>query len=126
MNLRYALLPLAVLLMIGSPSLSNAQQRMRMTPSQRAAQLKDSLALTDDQVGKIVVIFQESDSLRQNAVAAAGDDRDARMAAMRKVMTDTDTKVESVLTDSQKTKYEAMKAQRMQRGQGYQRRPQGN
>ena len=118
-----AFLSLAVLLLAGSVSLSPAQQRMRMTPEQRAARLKDSLALSDDQVGKIVTIFKESDTKREDALAAAGDDRDARMSAMRTIMDETDTKIESVLTDSQKAKYEDMKKQRMQ---GFQRRSQNN
>jgi periplasmic protein CpxP/Spy len=122
MKLPFALLSF-VLLFAVALSASDAQQRMRMTPEQRAARLKDSLALSDDQVGKIVTIFQESDSLRQQAVASAGDDRDARMAAVRKVMDDSDSKIESLLTDNQKTKYEEMKKQRMQ---GFQRRPQSN
>ena len=48
------------------------------------------------------------------------------MAAMRSVMDSTDTKIESILTDSQKAKYEDMKKRRIERGQGYQRRPQTN
>jgi Spy/CpxP family protein refolding chaperone len=126
MKLPVAVLSLVVLFLAVSLSLSDAQQRMRMTPEQRAARLKDSLALSDDQVGKLVPIFQDSDKLREDAFASAGDDRDARMAAMRKIMDETDTKIESVLTDTQKTKYEDMKKQRMQGGQGYQRRPQTN
>ena len=106
--MKLPLLSIAVLLLAGSLSLSHAQQGMRATPEQRVARLKDSLALSEE------------------AFAAAGDDRDARMAAMRSVMDSTDTKIESILTDSQKAKYEDMKKQRMQRGQGYPRRPQTN
>jgi protein CpxP len=123
MKLPVAFFSLAVLLLAGSLSLSHAQQRMRMTPEQRADRLKDSLALSDDQVGKVLAIFKESDTKREDAFAAAGDDRDARMSAMRKIMDETDTKIESVLTDSQKAKYEAIKKQRMQ---GFQRRSQNN
>ncbi len=120
MKVHVTLLTLAVLLLAGLVSVSQAQQRMRMTAEQRAARLKDSLALSDDQVGKIVAIFQESDKQRQEAMAAAGDDRDARMAAMRKVMDDADSRIESVLTDSQKAKYEEMKKERVP---NFQRRP---
>jgi protein CpxP len=126
MKLPVAVLSLFVLFLAMSLSPSDAQQRMRMTPEQRVARLKDSLALSDDQVGKLLPIFKESDKLREEAFASAGDDRDARMAAMRKITDDTDTKIESVLTDSQKMKYEEMKKLRMQGGPGYQRRPQSN
>lgn len=126
MKVSVAVMSLTVLCLAGSLSLSPAQQRMRQTPEQRAARLKDSLALSEDQVGKIVTIYQQSDKEREDAMASAGDDRDARMAAMRTVMDNTDTKIESILTDTQKAKYEDMKKQRMERGQGYQRRPQTN
>jgi Spy/CpxP family protein refolding chaperone len=126
MKLPVALLSIALLLLACSLSLSHAQQGMRMTPEQRAARLKDSLALSEDQVAKLVPIYTESDKKREAAFATAGDDRDARMAAMRSVMDSTDSKIESLLTDSQKAKYGDMKKQRMQRGQGYPRRPQTN
>ncbi|HEX7571582.1 MAG TPA: hypothetical protein VF514_00710 [Bacteroidota bacterium] len=124
--MKLPVLSIAVLLLAGSLSLSHAQQGMRATPEQRVARLKDSLALSEAQVAKLLPIYQESDKKREAAFAAAGDDRDARMAAMRVVMDSTDTKIESILTDSQKAKYEDMKKQRMQRGQGYPRRPQTN
>jgi CHASE1-domain containing sensor protein len=114
MKIPVSLLTLAVVLLAGSLSVSQAQQRMRMTAEQRAARLKDSLALNDDQVGKIVTIFQESDKQRQDAFASAGDDRDARMAAMRKVMDAADARIDSILTGTQKAKYEEMKKQRAQ------------
>jgi Spy/CpxP family protein refolding chaperone len=124
--MKLPVLSIAVLLLAGSLSLSHAQQGMRATPEQRVARLKDSLALSEAQVAQLLPVYQESDKKREAAFAAAGDDRDARMAAMRSVMDSTDTKIESVLTDSQKAKYEDMKKQRMQRGQGYPRRPQTN
>jgi periplasmic protein CpxP/Spy len=124
--MKLPVLSIAVILLAGSLSLSHAQQGMRTTPEQRVARLKDSLALSEAQVAKLLPIYQESDKKREAAFAAAGDDRDARMAAMRVVMDSTDTKIESILTDSQKAKYEDMKKQRMQRGQGYPRRPQTN
>ena len=120
MKVHVSLLALAVVLFAGVVSVSQAQQRMRMTAEQRAARLKDSLSLSDDQVGKIITIFQDSDRLRQDAFASAGDDRDARMAAMRKLMDEADARIDSVLTDTQKAKYEAMKKER---GQNFQRRP---
>jgi protein CpxP len=120
MKLPVPLFFLFVLLLACSAAPSLAQPRMRMTPEQRAARLKDSLALSDEQVGKIIAIYQQSDKDREEAMSTAGDDRDARMAAMRKIMDETDTKIESLLTDTQKAKYEDMKKQRMQ---GFQRRP---
>ncbi len=124
--MKLPLLSMAVLLLAGSLSLSHAQQGMRATPEQRVARLKDSLALSEAQAAKLLPIYQESDKKREAAFAAAGDDRDARMAAMRVVMDSTDSKIESLLNDIQKAKYEDMKKQRIQRVQGYPRRPQTN
>ncbi|HUI08982.1 MAG TPA: hypothetical protein VL221_01580 [Bacteroidota bacterium] len=109
----------AFLLVLGSLSLADAQMRMRLTPEQRVARLKDSLALSDEQVSKIVTIFAESDKKREEAMSSAGDDRDARMQAMRSVMESTDARIDSVLTDTQKAKYDELKKQR---AQGFQRR----
>ncbi len=125
MRLPVSLMSFAIFLLL-SLSLAGAQQRMRMTPEQRAARLKDSLALSDEQVGKVVTIFQDADKRREEAFSSAGDDRDARMAAMRNVTDVTDGKIDSVLTDAQKTKYDDMKKQRMQGGQGYRKKGDGN
>ena len=50
-------------------------------------------------------------------------DRDAMRSAMRDVMDKTDKDIEALLTAKQKTKYEAMKAERMQRWQNRQQQP---
>ena len=122
MKFPVAMLTLALLLLGVSLNLTDAQGRMRMTPGERAARLKDSLALSDEQVAKLLPIFSESDRLRADAFSSAGDDRDARMAAMRKIGDETDARIDSILTLTQKAKYEEMKKNRMQ---GFQRRSGG-
>ncbi|HXX64503.1 MAG TPA: hypothetical protein VEO56_11980 [Bacteroidota bacterium] len=112
---------LMMLLGVGSAQ----AQRMQMTAEQRAQRLKDTLALSDDQYGKVVTIFQDMDKKRQELFSAAGDDRDARMQAMRSLSDSTDTKIEALLNADQKTKYEDLKKQRMERMQNFRRRPQG-
>ncbi|HTY59001.1 MAG TPA: hypothetical protein VMF59_09290 [Bacteroidota bacterium] len=123
MKFSVAVLTLALLVLGVSLNLADAQGRMRMTAEQRAARLKDSLALSDEQVAKLLPIFQESDRLRADAFSSAGDDRDARMAAMRKIGDETDARIDSILTGTQKAKYDEMKKNRMQ---GFQRRSGGN
>ena len=59
--MKLTVLSIAVLLLAGSLSLSHAQQGMRMTPEQRVARLKDSIALSDAQAAKLLPVFQESD-----------------------------------------------------------------
>jgi len=100
-------------------------QRMQMTAEQRAQRLKDTLALSDDQYGKVLTIYQDMDKKRQELFSSAGDDRDARMQAMRSLSDSTDTKIEALLTADQKTKYEDLKKQRMERMQNFRRRSPG-
>jgi hypothetical protein len=113
---------LVVCAIVSGLSFSTFAQGMRMTPEQRTQRLKDSLALNEAQVGKVLEIHKDLEKKRQDLFSSASDDRQARMQAMRTLMDSTDAKVERLLTPSQKTKYEEMKKQRQQRGP----RPGGN
>jgi len=105
---RYFLLFFAVALMMGiAASNASAQGTMRATPEERAKMLKDSLGLNDKQTGKVVIIFKSMSEKRQ-AVMDSLDDRDARREAMMKLMSQTDEKIEALLTADQKVKYEVM------------------
>src|ERR1017187_1970551 len=59
-----------------------------MTPEQRAdkktEELKAKLNLTADQLPKVKEIVLKHENSRQKAIQAAGDDKDARHAAMQK------------------------------------------
>ena len=110
-------------LVLASVSSALAQRR-QFSPEERAKRLKDSLALNDDQVAKVVKIYQDVDQQRKDLFSAGSDDRQARMQAMRSLMDTTDVKIEALLTDTQKTKYEDMKKQRQERGM--RRRPPNN
>ncbi len=112
----------ALFLIVASVSMASAQ-RMQMSAEARAKMLKDSLALNDDQLAKVTKIYQDADKKRQDMFSSGSDDRQARMQAMRSLMDTTDVKIEGLLTDTQKTKYEEMKKQRMERMQGMRRRP---
>jgi periplasmic protein CpxP/Spy len=96
-------------------------QRMRMSPQERVAALKDSLGLSDDQTAKITSIFEDMGKQRQ-AIFDSTDDRDARRQAMMSLSAKADTLIESVLTDQQKAKYEAMEKERQERMQQYRNR----
>lgn len=98
-------------------------QRMQLTPEQRAQRLKDTLALNEDQYGKVLAIYQQMDKQRQELFSSGSDDRQARMQAMRSLADSTDAKIEVLLTPDQKTKYEDIKKQRMERGQNFRKRP---
>lgn len=97
-------------------SSSALAQRMQFSPEQRAKALKDSLALNDEQLAKVIKIYQETDQKRKEMFSSGSEDRQARMQAMRSLMDTTDVKIEGLLTDTQKSKYEDMKKQRQERG----------
>jgi uncharacterized protein HemX len=99
------------------------QQRMRMTPEQQAAQLKDSLGLDTTQVAKIAVIFKEQqDKMTELRNANQGGDMQAMRDAMTEMRKKTDDKIKTVLTDAQKAKYDIMIKNRPVGGM----RPRGN
>jgi len=123
MKYRVLVLFAAGFLVLASVSSALAQRR-QFSPEERAKRLKDSLALNDDQVAKVVKIYQDVDQQRKDLFSAGSDDRQARMQAMRSLMDTTDVKIEALLTDTQKTKYEDMKKQRQERGM--RRRPPNN
>ena len=82
------------------------------SPADRAAQLKTSLALTDDQTAKVVAIYtaqaKSMDSLRN----AGGD-----FSAMRPMMTASNAKIKAILTPEQAATFDKQQAARMQRMQ---------
>lgn len=105
---------------------ASAQRGPMMTPEQRTKMLTDSLSLDKGQQAKVLKIYQESDKKRQEIFNANSGDRDAMRSAMREVMDKSDKDIETLLTAKQKTKFEDMKAQRMQRWQNRQGPPRGN
>ncbi|NWJ50941.1 MAG: hypothetical protein HXX14_08750 [Bacteroidetes bacterium] len=110
---KLAITLVALFLLVGS--VVNAQQRVQRTPEERAKMqteaMQKGLALTDDQVKKVLdinlVAARKMDSIR---TAAAGD-RDAMMAAMKPLNDLRDAKLKTVLTKEQAEKYEANKAE---------------
>ena len=114
MKFRVLVLFAAGFLMLASSSA--LAQRMQLSPEQRAKALKDSLTLSDEQLAKVVKIYQDADQKRKDAFSSGSDDRQARMQAMRSIMDTTDVKIEALLSDTQKSKYDDMKKQRQERG----------
>ncbi len=104
-------------------ALQASAQRQMPTPEERTKLLTDSLSLNKDQSAKTLKIYQESDQKRQEIFKSNSEDQGARREAMRDLMGKTDQKIEALLTATQKTKYDAMKVQRMQRWQNRQQPP---
>jgi len=117
------LLTAILTLVIVGGSNAQQQQRMRMTPEQQAAQLKDSLGLDTAQVAKIVVIYKEQqDKMTEMRNANQGGDMQAMRDAITEMRKKTDDKIKTVLTDAQKAKYDIMIKNRPVGGM----RPRGN
>lgn len=96
----------------------NAQGRMSM--EDRVKELKHVLALSDSQSVMVDSIYANAGEKMKN-VDASGQDR---RTAMRQIMDDVNTQVESILTPEQKDKYEKYIAERRDRMRN--RPPNGN
>ena len=122
MKHKTALIIIAGLILCMAAVQASAQRPPMPTPEERTKQLTDSLSLNKDQQAKVLKIYQEADQKRQE-IFNAEEDREAMRSAMRGVMEKTDKSIEALLTETQKPKYEEMKAQRMQRWQNRQQPP---
>jgi len=85
--------------------------QVKMTPDQRAekraADLKTRLGLTDDQTAKVKQIYLNNETSRNAAMKAAGQDKDARIAAAKNSREQLDNDLAKVLTADQNAKYKA-------------------
>jgi len=92
-------------------------QHRQMDPEQQVKRLSKRLNLTPDQQSKLLPILtdqkQQFESIRNDS-SLAQKDRYQKMHAVRE---DTDTKIEALLTDSQKQTYAQMKAEMRERQQ---------
>jgi Spy/CpxP family protein refolding chaperone len=71
----------------------------RMSPQDRAKNLKEKLSLTDDQTAKVEKLFTDAQEKMKNL-----SDR----SEFRKVMDETNSQVVKLLNDKQKTEYQKM------------------
>ena len=78
---------------------------MRMTSDQRVANLDKAVTLTDDQKVKVKAIYDADQKKMQDLMAAQDPDMRTKMMAMRQ---DEHTQIRTLLTDDQKTKFDAM------------------
>jgi Spy/CpxP family protein refolding chaperone len=90
------------------------QQHRNFDPSQFAAHLGKKLSLSSDQVAQITPILTARQQQMQTLRADASLTEQDRHTKRRAIMQDTNSKIEAVLTDSQKQQFEQMLAQRRQ------------
>jgi len=115
LRLLAVVLTVAVLMSITTAS-AQPPQRQRMSVDDRVKMLSDSLALTKVQADTIRMIYVQADSDRAKLFEKSGGDRSAMREAMQTLMAGVDKKIEALLTDEQKPKYDKIKSQR--RGMG--------
>ncbi len=91
--------------------------RRQMDPEQQVKMLTKRLNLTSDQQAKLLPILtdqkQQFESIRNDSSLAQKD----RFQKMHAVREDSDTKIQALLTDSQKQAYTQMKAEMRERMQ---------
>jgi hypothetical protein len=86
-------------------------------PQQQVARLSRKLQLTPAQAAKIEPILQSRQQQMQQLRADTSMTPNDRHAKMRSIMQDSNTQLQSVLTDSQKQQYQQMMQQMMQHRQ---------
>ncbi len=98
----------------------NAQGRYSV--KDRVDQLKQRLTLTDEQAAKVDSILTASMDKEKNLDVTGKNRRDA----MRKIMTDANAQIDSLLTDPQKAEFKKMLEERRNRMQNRQPRDGNN
>ena len=107
-------LMLTALIMVCSVSMAQGPRGDRnMDPKKRAEQMTEQMvkdySLTDAQKEKVQAMNLD---MSQKMSEITGDDRDARRTQMEKIRTDYNTKLKTVLTDDQYTKFEKAEKER--------------
>ena len=89
----------------------NAQGRFSI--KDRVDQMKQRLSLTDEQTAKVDSILTAQMEQARSLDVTGPERRDA----MRKIMADSNAKIDSILTDSQKVEFQKMLEERRNRMQ---------
>jgi hypothetical protein len=92
----------------------DSDQRRRMTPQQRAAELKEQLDLTDEQTKMIENIYTESQQIMRETREKFEGDRQQMRHVMLENREKTNKLVEEVLFEDQKEKYQEILQERME------------
>ena len=99
------------------------ERHRNFDPNEFAAHLGKRLSLSSDQVAQITPILTARQQQMQTVRADASLSEQDRHAKSHAIMQDTNSKIEAVLTDSQKQQFEQMLAQRRAR---HNRQPQSS
>jgi Spy/CpxP family protein refolding chaperone len=89
---------------------------MRMTPDQQVTAIDKAVTLTDDQKPKVLAIVQESQKKMMD-LRNSGEDMQTLRPKMMEIRTAQNNQIKALLTDDQKTKFDAYVAS-MPQGRG--------
>ena len=88
---------------------------MRMTPDERVAAIDKAVGLTDEQKPKVKAII-EADMKKMMDLRNSGGDMETLRPKMMEIRTQENADIKALLTDDQKTKYDAYVASMPRRG----------
>jgi Spy/CpxP family protein refolding chaperone len=94
---------------------NNAQSRANNPGMRRLQVMQEELDLTDSQVKEIEKIFEDSRDKMMEARDQAMGDRSKMMELMLEMRKENDKKIEDLLTNEQKEKFEEYKQERDER-----------
>jgi len=86
------------------------------TPDEVVAKLDSKLSLTDDQKAKIKPSIADRQE-KMKALANESGRHRRKVREIRSIMSESDKKIEAILNDDQKNKYEEMQQERARTGQ---------
>lgn len=81
------------------------------TPEEAVARMSSKLNLSDDQKAKLTPIIADRQSQMKSLMADTSERRLQKAKRAKSIMSDSDKKIEAVLTNDQKKTYELMKEQ---------------
>lgn len=95
------------------------------TPEEVVARMDQKLSLSDDQKAKISPIIADRQD-KMKALAESSGRRRAKRREMQSIILDSDKKIEALLTDDQKKKYEQMEQERREQAREHRAERQGD
>ena len=90
----------------------SAQAQMRMTHEERVKQYQERLKLTDKQTKSVDTILTK---MEEKMKSINTDDRSQRREAFMKIMDETNSQIEKILTPGQKDEFKKMLEERRNR-----------
>ncbi len=91
----------------------SVQAQMRMSHEDRVKQYKERLKLNEKQTKSVDTILTKMESKMQDLMSSGSGDRDS----FRKIMDETNTQIDKVLTPTQKAEFKKMQEERRARMQ---------